>query len=91
MAEEGEEEIIGDETEILKFKKLEDDGSSKILITYFNQVEVDETKFEQECEVEVSLLNSRDGQLILRFERNAGDLLYFKKIVNDIRSRCFAL
>jgi hypothetical protein len=30
LAEEGEEEIIGDETDILKFKKLEDDGSSKV-------------------------------------------------------------
>lgn len=52
--------------------------------------EVDGTEFEQNIEIEISIGLTGKGEVVLRFERMEGELLYYKKLVNEIRRKCFA-
>lgn len=85
---EEEEELIGDETDILKVTKIEDDHNSKIAVTYSYSYEVDETQFEDQVELEIQLGLSPEGQLVLSFERVSGSLINYKKILSDLRKGC---
>lgn len=42
-------------------------------------------------EVEIELGQNSNGALVLKFERIDGNLLYYKKLLNEIRRKCYAL
>lgn len=47
VADDEEEELIGDETEVLKVAKVNDEGKDKIDVIYTYSYEVDENTFEE--------------------------------------------
>lgn len=47
VADDEEEELIGDETEVLKVAKVNDEGKDKINVIYTYSYEVDENTFEE--------------------------------------------
>lgn len=85
-----EEEIIGDETDILKVSKVSDEGKDKINIVYSYSYEVEENIFEENLVIELSLGLNADKKTIIHFERLEGNQLYFKKVVNDLKRNCLA-
>jgi hypothetical protein len=52
--------------------------------------EVDGTEFEQNIEIEISVGQTTKAEVVLRFERIEGEQLYYKKLINEIRRKCFA-
>lgn len=86
-----DEEIIGDETDILKVKKINDEGKDKISILYGYSYEVEENTFEENLSIEITLGINADKKTVVHFERTeGGNDLYFKKIVNDLKRNCLA-
>jgi hypothetical protein len=83
--------LIGDETDILKVVKVDDEYKDKITVVYSYTYEIDETSFEDRVEIDFTLGLNSENKLVVQFERIDGNLLYFKKIVNDIKHKCFGL
>jgi len=86
-----EEEIIGDETDILKVSKIEDGKDNKIFVTYAYTFQIEEETIQEKVEIEIEIGKTEDNNLIFKFERIDGNLLYFKKIMKEIRSKCLGL
>lgn len=40
-------------------------------------------------EVEVQLAQTADKQTLIKFDRLDGNLLYYKKVLQEIRQKCF--
>jgi hypothetical protein len=59
-------------------------------VFYSYSYEVEGDIFEDKVEVELTFGLNKEGKVIVHFERVDGNLLYYKKVVNDIRTRCFA-
>jgi len=84
---EDEEELIGDETDILKVVKVKDDGNNKINVEYSYTYEIEGDIFEDRVEVELTFGLGGNNTLLVHFERIDGNILYYKKVVNDLKSR----
>ena len=56
--------------------------------TYTYSYEVEDNTFEENVEVEFTLGVNKDKKLVIHFERMAGNLLYYKKVISDIKTRC---
>lgn len=85
-----EEEIIGDETDILRVTKVIDEGKDKINVIYTYSYEIEKETFEENLEIEITFGLSKDNKLVIHFERVEGFPLYFKKVVNDLKRNCLA-
>jgi hypothetical protein len=59
-------------------------------VVYTYSYEIEEEQFEDRVEIEVQLGETVGKELLIKFERIDGNLLYYKKIVQDIRQKCFA-
>lgn len=55
---------------------------------YTYSYEVDETTFEENVEIEFTFGVNKDNKLVIHFERLDGNVLYFKKVIGDIRTKC---
>lgn len=87
VAEE-EEELIGDETDVLKVAKISDEGKDKLTALYTYSYEVEDSTFEENVEVEFTFGVNSDNKLVIHSERLDGNLLYYKKVVGDIKTKC---
>lgn len=81
--------MIGDETDILKFSQIIDNGSDRLGVVYTYSFEIEEEQFEGRVEFEVQLGETAEKELLIKFERVEGETLYYKKIVQEIRQKCF--
>lgn len=89
LADDEEEELIGDETDVLRFTQILDDGGNRLGLVYGYSFEIDEQQFEGKVELEVQLGLTAGKELVVKFERVEGDLIYYKRIVQDLRQKCF--
>jgi hypothetical protein len=58
-------------------------------VVYGYSYEIDEQQFEGKVEVEVQLGLTASKELVVKFDRVEGDPFYYKKIVQDLRQKCF--
>lgn len=66
--EDEEDELLGgEETDVLKLSKLEDDGANKMTATFTYNFEVDETIFEEKLVVGIEFGQNSEGSLIVKF------------------------
>lgn len=56
---------------------------------YGYSFEIDEQQFEGKVELELQLGLTANKELVVKFDRVEGDLIYYKKIVQDLRQKCF--
>lgn len=80
-----------DANDKLKVSKITDKNENMISVVYSYKYEIDEQEFEQNVEFDVEIGVTKDQKVILRLERVDGNQLYYKKIVKDIKNKCFGL
>jgi len=51
---------------------------------------VEDSVFEDKVEIELTFGLNNEKKLVVHFERIDGNLLYYKKVVNDIKRKCLA-
>ena len=59
-------------------------------VVYTYSYEVDDDTFEENVEIEFTFGKNHDGRLLVHFERVDGNLLYYKKVIRDIQTKCLA-
>ena len=55
---------------------------------YTYSYEVDGNTFDENVEVEFTLGVNSQGKIVIHTDRVDGNLLYYKKVVSDIKTRC---
>lgn len=91
LTDEDEEELISDNTDKLIVSNIVDEGDNKISVTYTYKYEIEEESFEDNVEIQIEMGLTSNNKLVVRFDRIDGNLLYYKKILTEIRNKCYAL
>lgn len=71
----------------MKVTKVSDDESDKINVELSYTYGIDDDEITETVEMSITLGKNDKGNLVLHFERLAGQQLYFKKIVGEIKSK----
>lgn len=64
--EEEDELLAGEESDVLKLSKLEDDGVNKMTATFAYNFEIDETIFEEKLVIALEFGQNAKGSLIVK-------------------------
>lgn len=86
VEEEDEETVEVDDSNLLKVSKITDDESNKIAVDFEYIYGTEEDEVTETVSVSINLGRSESGRLVLHVERESGNVLYFKKILNQLKN-----
>jgi hypothetical protein len=84
---EEDETVEEDESNLLKVSKVTDEKSDKIVVDFEYVYGTEDEKITESVEVSIHMGTEASGKLVLHFERESGNVLYYKKILNELRSK----
>ena len=76
-----------DESNLFKVSKVTDEGSDKIFVDFQYGYGTEEEEITEAVGVSIHMGTEGTGKLVLHFERESGNVLYYKKILNELRSK----
>ena len=66
---------------------MTDDESEKIFVDFEYVYGTEDEEINETVGVSIHMGTESSGKLVLHFERESGNVLYYKKIVNELRSK----
>lgn len=79
--------VEDDESNQFKVSKVTDDESEKIFADFEYVYGTEDEEINETVGVSIHMGTESSGKLVLHFERESGNVLYYKKIVNELRSK----
>lgn len=67
--------------------KVTDDESEKIFADFEYVYGTEDEEITETVGVSIHMGTESNGKLVVHFERESGNVLYYKKIVNELRSK----
>lgn len=85
--EEDTESLEEDESNLMKVSKVTDDENDKINAEFSYTYGIDDDEITENVNLGISFGKDSNGKLVIHFEREGGQLLYFKKIVSELKNK----
>lgn len=87
QVEEDSETVEVDDSNLFKVTKITDDESDKIFVGFEYGYGTEDEEITETVGVAIHMGTESNGKLVLHFERESGNVLYYKKILNEVRSK----
>ncbi len=76
-----------DESNFIKVTKVTDEESNKIFVDFEYVYGTEDEEITESVGMSIHMGTETSGKLVLHFERENGNVLYYKKILNELRSK----